>query len=48
MYENGKMRLVETILRMEGGRIKENDGGVNLTNICYCKHFCKCHNAPPV
>jgi hypothetical protein len=28
MYENGKMRPVETILRMVvGGGIKENDGG---------------------
>jgi hypothetical protein len=27
MYENGKMRFVETIPGMEGGRIKENDGG---------------------
>jgi hypothetical protein len=26
VYENGKMRPVETILRMGGG-IKENDGG---------------------
>jgi hypothetical protein len=26
MYENGKMGLVEIILRMEGGNIKENDG----------------------
>jgi hypothetical protein len=43
MYKNGKMRPVETILRMAGGGIKENDGGVNLTKI-YCKHFCKCHN----
>jgi hypothetical protein len=27
--------------------IKKNDGGVNLTRIS-CKHFCKCHNEPPV
>jgi hypothetical protein len=27
MYENGKMRPVETILRMGGEEIKENDGG---------------------
>jgi hypothetical protein len=25
---------------MEGGGIKENDEGVNLTKV-YCKHFCK-------
>jgi hypothetical protein len=27
MYENGKMRPVETILRMKEKRIKENGGG---------------------
>jgi hypothetical protein len=27
MYVNGKMRSVETILRMGEGRIKKNDGG---------------------
>jgi hypothetical protein len=27
VYENGTMRPVETIAGMEGGRIKENDGG---------------------
>jgi hypothetical protein len=27
MYENGKMRPVETIQRMGVGGIKENDGG---------------------
>jgi hypothetical protein len=27
MYENGKMKSVETILRMGRGAIKENDGG---------------------
>jgi hypothetical protein len=27
MYVNGKMRAVETIPGMEGGRVKENDGG---------------------
>jgi hypothetical protein len=26
MYENGKMRPVETILRSGGGMIKENNG----------------------
>jgi hypothetical protein len=53
MYENGKMRPVETILRMEGEqdkgecRIKENGGGVSSTMI-YSKHFCQCHNVPLV
>jgi hypothetical protein len=32
MYENGKMRPVETILRSRGEEIKENDGGLNLTS----------------
>jgi hypothetical protein len=27
MYGNGKMRPVETIPRIGGGRIRENDGG---------------------
>jgi hypothetical protein len=27
MYVNGKMRPVETVPGMEGGGIKENDGG---------------------
>jgi hypothetical protein len=30
MYENGKMRLFQ---EREGGRIKENDGGLNSTTI---------------
>jgi hypothetical protein len=45
MYENGKMRPVETILRIGGGGIKENDRGVNST-MTYCKNFGKCHNGP--
>jgi hypothetical protein len=43
MYENGKMRPAETILRRRSGGIKENDKGVTLTKI-YCKNFCKFHN----
>jgi hypothetical protein len=45
MYENGKMRPVETIPGMgrEGRMMK----GVNSTMI-YCKKFCKCHNVPTV
>jgi hypothetical protein len=45
MYENGKMRPVDTIVRMGEGRIKENDGGGEFN---YCQHFCKCHNVPIV
>jgi hypothetical protein len=33
-----KIRTVETILGMGGGRIKENDRGVNSSMIC-CKNF---------
>jgi hypothetical protein len=47
MCNSGEMRPVETIQRTGGGRIKENDGGMNLTKI-YCKHFCKCCHVPPV
>jgi hypothetical protein len=39
-------RPVQTTPGM-GGRIKENDGGVNSTMIYY-KNFCKCHNVLPV
>jgi hypothetical protein len=46
MYGNGKIIPGTTILG-RGRGIKENDGGMNLTKI-YCKHFCKCHNIPPV
>jgi hypothetical protein len=45
MHENGKMRPVETIPGMRGGRIKENDGGGEF-NMIYCKNFCKCHMDP--
>jgi hypothetical protein len=41
MYENGKMRPVETVPGMGRG-IKEDDGGVNST-MMYCKNLYKCH-----
>jgi hypothetical protein len=44
MYENGKMRPIETIPGMGAGRIKENDGRGEL----YCKNFCECNNVLPV
>jgi hypothetical protein len=47
MYEDGKMRPVETVPGMEGGGIKENYGGVNSI-LLYWKNLCKCHNVPPV
>jgi hypothetical protein len=44
-YENGKMRPVETILRMRGrGNKGELMESVNLDKINW--HFCKCHNVP--
>jgi hypothetical protein len=43
MYENGKMRPVETVPGMGVRGIKE----WNLTMI-FCKNFCKCHTVPPV
>jgi hypothetical protein len=43
MYINGKMRPVETIPGTRGRGIKENDGGMNSSVICY-KKFCKCLN----
>jgi hypothetical protein len=36
MFENGKLRPVETIPGMGGGKIKENDGGGEF-NLIYCK-----------
>jgi hypothetical protein len=39
MYKNGKMRPVETVPGMGGGRIKKNDGWMNFTKK-FCKHFC--------
>jgi hypothetical protein len=42
IYENGKMRPVETIPGMGGGRMME---GVKST-IIYYKNFYKCHNVP--
>jgi hypothetical protein len=39
MYENGKMRPVETIPGMRGGEIMENDGGGEFNYDI----FCKCH-----
>jgi hypothetical protein len=47
MYENRKIRPVETIPGMGGGGIKENDGGMNSTMI-YFKNFYKYHNVLPV
>jgi hypothetical protein len=41
------MRPMESILRTGSLRIKENNGGVNLT-ILYCNQFCKCHYVNPV
>jgi hypothetical protein len=50
MYENGKMRHVETIPGMQEGSeftFRRMMEGVNSTMI-YCKNFCKCNKVPPV
>jgi hypothetical protein len=48
MYENGKIRHVETIPGMGGGGIRRMMEGVNSTMIylIYCKNFCKSQNIP--
>jgi hypothetical protein len=40
------MKLVKTILN-RGRRMRENDGGVNLTKV-HCKLIWKCHNETSV
>jgi hypothetical protein len=47
IYENGKMRPVESIPEMGVGGIKEHDEGV-ISTMIYCKNLGKCHNVPPV
>jgi hypothetical protein len=39
MCENGKMRHVETILRMGGDRIKESDGGGEFNSDIFVSTF---------
>jgi hypothetical protein len=46
MYENRKIRTVEIVLGIGRGGIKENNGRDEFK--ISCKHFCKCHNVPPV
>jgi hypothetical protein len=46
MYENGKMRPVETVPGMGGEGKKENDGEVNSTMIYY-QNFLKYHIESP-
>jgi hypothetical protein len=47
MYENGKMRSVETVSGMGREVINRMTEGENST-VIYCKNFYKCHNVPPV
>jgi hypothetical protein len=47
IYENGKMRPVETIPGMEGEGKRRMMDEVNSTTI-HCKTFCKCQNVLPV
>jgi hypothetical protein len=46
IYENSRMNPVEIVLKREKWRKRENDGGINLTNIYY-KHICKYHTVSP-
>jgi hypothetical protein len=48
-YKNRTMKPTENVLRMGIGRMKENDGGVNVIKT-HCKHRCKCHSElhPPL
>jgi hypothetical protein len=43
MYENVKMRPVDTIIGMGRGERRRKMEGVDPTMICY-KNFCKYHN----
>jgi hypothetical protein len=43
MYEDGKMRPVETIPEM-GARGKRRVMEEVNSSMIYCKNFCKCHN----
>jgi hypothetical protein len=46
-YENEKMRHVESMPGMEGGGIKEDDGG-GESNYDILQEIYKCHNVPRV
>jgi hypothetical protein len=46
MYENGKMRVVETVPGMGGGGQRRMMERVHSAMVYY-KKFCKCHNVPP-
>jgi hypothetical protein len=49
MYVNGKMIILETILGIVDGGLKENGGWgeSNTIYVVYCKNFCVCHNVTP-
>jgi hypothetical protein len=47
MYENRKMRPVETIPGMGDVGIKENDGEGKFNYLIYCKNLYKFHNVSP-
>jgi hypothetical protein len=46
MYVNRKMRLVETVLGIGGGKKRRRMERMN-SGMIYCKNFCKCHNVSP-
>jgi hypothetical protein len=45
---SGRGRDIRKVCRKvnKGRGIMENDGGSEFK--IHCKHFCKCHNVPPV
>jgi hypothetical protein len=49
MHVNAKIILIETILGMGGGEIKDSSGGgeFNMMYLMHCKSVCKCHNVLP-
>jgi hypothetical protein len=38
LYENRIMKPVEIVLKWREGKIRENNGGVNVTKM-YCRHL---------
>jgi hypothetical protein len=44
-YENRIIKAAEIVLRREGERMKENDGGGESK--IHCKQICKYHNVTP-
>jgi hypothetical protein len=47
MYGNGKVRPVESIPGIGGGRIKNDREVLCIHILIYCKNFSKCYNVSP-